>query len=177
MNRDKVSTLKSNIAKSQFEKDLPVLTSKGCRPKYFYNSTPNIAKNAIVIPVITRWNISKPFLSLLDKKIKNTITFDILFIEFNTFCQYIIPQFLLDQLFSENFNGRKYFLLTLLVIFIRNSDLMNYLSILLTYNVPVISLRITELNTGSYFYNNFLSYKTRGNPAVNVFVLFLTKSI
>ena len=38
LNLSKVSTLKSNIANNQFEKDLSVVTSKqsnGCLPKYF----------------------------------------------------------------------------------------------------------------------------------------------
>ena len=138
-NLHKVSTLKSNIAKSQFEKDLPVLISKRCRPKYFYNPNSNIAKVTLVIPVTTKWNIPKLYLSLLDQKLLNTTAFNVLFIESNPSCQYIIQQFLLDQLLGENFNGRKYFLLTLLVIFIRNSDLMNYLNILSTCNVPVIT--------------------------------------
>ena len=176
LNLDKVSTLKSNIRKSQFDKDLPVLTSKGCRPKYFYNTIRNITDATLVIPVITRWKITKPYLSLLDQKLLNTTAFNILFITFNPSCQYIIHQFLLDQLLGENFNDRKYFLLALLVIFIPNSDLVNYLSILSTYNVPVISLTNTKLNTGSYFYNNFLSYKTRANAAGNFLILFMTKA-
>ena len=135
LNLDKVSTLKSNIPKSQFDKDI----------YYTY--------------ILYYYKI-----------------FNILFLKFNPSCQYIIHQFLLDQLLGENFNDRKYFLLALLVIFIPNSDLKNYLSILSTYNVPVISLTNTKLNTGSYFYNNVLSYKTRKNAAVNFLILFMTKA-
>lgn len=126
-----------------------------------YNTKSNITKVTLVLPVITRWNIPKLYLSLFDQKL-NTTAFNILFREFNSSCQYTIQQFLLEHLLGENFNGRKYFLLALLVIFIPNSDLMNYLSILSAYSVPVISLSTTELNTESYFYNNFLPYKTRG---------------
>ena len=176
LNLDKASTLKSNISISQIEKDLPVLTSKGCRPEYLYNPNRTMTKVTFVIPVITRWNIPKPYLLLLDQKFLNTTAFNILFIEFNPSCQYTIHQFLLDQLLGENFNGRKYFLLTLLVFFIPNSDLLNYLSMLSTYNVPVISLSVTELNTGNYFYNNFLPYKTRGKAAANFLILFMTKA-
>ena len=175
-NLDKASTLKLNISKSQFEKDLPVLISKGCRPEYLYNPNSTTAKVTLVIPVITISNIPKPYLSLLNQKFLNTTGFNILFIEFNPSCQYTIHQFLLDQLLGENFNGRKYFLLTLLMIFIPNSDIMNYLSILSTYNVPVISRRTTELNKGSYFYNNFLPYNTRGNAVENFLILFMTKA-
>ena len=176
LNLDKASTLKLNISKSQFEKDLPVLTSKGCRPEYLYNPKSSTAKVTLVIPVITISNIPKPYLSLLDQKFLNTTGFNILFKEFNPSCQYTIHQFLLDQLLGENFNGRKYFLLTLLMIFIPNSDIMNYLSILSTYNVPVISRSTTELNKGSYFYNNFLPYNTRGNAVENFLILFMTKA-
>ena len=176
LNLDKVSTFKSNIAKSQFEKDLFVLTNKGCRPKYFYNPNPNIRKVTLVIPVITKWKIPDPYLSLRDQKLWSTTAFNILFIQFKPSCQYIIQQFLIDQLLGENFNGRKYFLLTILVILIPNSDLMNYLSILSPYNIPVISRSTTELNTESYFYNNFLPYKTRGNVVSNFLFLFMTKA-
>ena len=102
--------------------------------------------------------------------------FNIFFIEYNPSCQYTIHQFLFDQLLGENFSGRKHLLLTLLGIFIPNSDLMNYLSILSTYNVPVISRSTTDLNTESYFYNNFLPYKTRGNAVSNFLVPFRTKA-
>ena len=176
LNLDKVSTFKSNIAKSQLEKDLSVLTSKGCRPKYFYNPNSNFRKVTLVIPVITRSKIPEPYLSLRDQKLLNTTAFNILFIQFKPSCQCIIQQFLIDQLLGENVNGKKYFLLTLLVILIPNSDLMNYLSILSTYNVPVISRSTTELNMESYFYNNFLPYKTRGNAVSNFLFLFMTKA-
>ena len=176
LNLDKASTLKPNISKSQFEKDLPVLTSEGCRPEYLYNPNRTITKVTLVIPVITTSNIPKPYLSLLYQKFLNTTAFNILFIEFNPSCQYTIHQFLLDQLLGENFNGRKYFLLTLLVVFIPNSNLMNYLSILSTYNVPVISRSVTELNAGSYFYKNFLPYKTSGKALGNFLILFMTKA-
>ena len=157
-NLDKVSTLKSNIAKIQFKKDLPVITNKGCRPKYVYNPNNNIRKVTLVIPVITKLKFPKPYLSLLDQKLLNDTVFNILFIKFKPSCQCTIQQFLLDQILGENFNDRKYFLLTLLVIYVPNSDVMNYLSILSTYNVPVISRSTTELNTRSYFYNNFFPY-------------------
>ena len=175
-NLDKVSTLKSNIAKIQFKKDLPVITNKGCRSKYVYNPNTNIRKVTLVIPVITRLKFPKPYLSLLDQKLLNDTVFNILFIKFKPSCQCTIQQFLLDQILGENFNDRKSFLLTLLVIYVPNSDVMNYLSILSAYNVPVISRSTTELNTRSYFYNNFFPYKTRGNALSSFLFLFLIKA-
>ena len=178
LNLDKVSTLKPNIASNQFEKDLSVLTSKRsnrCRPKYFYSPNPSIRKTTLVIPVIIKRKVPHHFFSLLDQKFLNTTLFNILFIQFNPSCQYHIQQVLLDQLLGENFNNRKYFLLTLLIFFVPNSDLINYLSILSTYNVPVISRSNTELNMRRYHYNNFLSYKTREYAVVKFLLLFMTK--
>ena len=119
--------------------------------------------------------MKKFFLSMAgDKKLLNTTAFIILFIKFKPSCQYNIQQLLLDQLPRENFNDRKYFILTLLVIFVHNSDLANYLSILSAYNISVISRSTTKLNTRSYFYNNFLPYNTRGNAVSNFLFLFMT---
>ena len=132
LNLNEVSTLKLNTANNQFEKDLSVLTSKRsnrCRPKYFYNPNPSIRKITLVIPVIMKSKFPEHFLLLLDQKFLNTTLFNIVLIKFNPSCQYLIQQFLLDQLFGENFNDRKYFLLTLLVFYVPNSDLINYLCI------------------------------------------------
>ena len=132
LNLNKVSTLKRNTASNQFENDLSVLTSNWsnrCRPEYFYNPNPGIRKTTLVIPVIMKGEFPEHFLSLLDQKFLNTTLFNILLIKFNPSCQYLIQQFLLDQLLGENFNDRKYFLLTLLVFYVPNSDLINYLSI------------------------------------------------
>ena len=178
LNLDKVSTLKPNIANNQYEKDLSVLTCKRsnrCRPKYFYSPNPSIRKTTLVIPVIIKRKVPHHFFSLLDQKFLNTTLFNILFIQFNPSCQYHIQQFLLDQLLGENFNNRKYFLLILLIFFVPNSDLINYLSILSTYNVPIISRSNTELNMRRYHYNNFLSYKTREYTVVKFLLLFVTK--
>ena len=124
-----VSILKPNISNNQFEKDLSVLTSKrsnGCRPKYFYNPNLSIRKTTLVIPVIIKRKVPVHISSLIDQKFLNITFFNILLTKFNLSCQYIIQQFLLDQLLGENFNNRKYFLLTLSVHYIPNSDLINY---------------------------------------------------
>ena len=119
--------------------------------------------------------VSEHFLSILDQNFLNTTLFNILFIKFNPSCQHLIQQFLLDQLLGENFINTKYFLLTLLVFHIPNLALINYLSTLSTYNVPVTSRSNTELNMRRCHYNNFLSYKTRENVLVKFLFLFMTK--
>ena len=178
LNLNKVSTLKANTASNQFEKDLSVLSSNSnnrCRPKYFYNPNPGIRKTTLVIPVIMKSKFPEHFLSLLDQEFLNTTLFNILLITFNPSCQHLIQQFLLGQLLGENCNVRKYFLLTLLVFYVPNSDLNNYMSILSNYNVSVISRSNTELNMRYYHYNNFLSYKTMEYALVKFLFLFMTK--
>ena len=119
--------------------------------------------------------VSEHFLSILDQNFLNTTLFNILFIKFNPSCQHLIEEYLLDQLFRENFINTKYFLPTLLVFHVPNSALINYLSILSNYNVPVISRSNTELHMRRYHYNNFLSYKTREYALVQFLFLFMTK--
>ena len=119
LNLDKINTLKLNTVNNQMEKDLSVLTSKRsnrCRPKHFYNSNSSIRKTTLAIPVIIKRKVPEEFFSLLDNKFLNTTLFNILFIKFNPSCQYLVEQFLLDQLLEKNFNNRKYFLLTLLIL-------------------------------------------------------------
>ena len=119
--------------------------------------------------------VSEHFLSILDQNFLNTTLFNILFIKFNPSCQHLIEEYLLDQLLRENFINTKYFLPTLLVFHVPNSALINYLSILSNYNVPVISRSNTELHMRRYHYNNFLSYKTREYALVQFLFLFMTK--
>ena len=61
------------------------------------------------------------------------------------------------------------------MFYVPNSDLIHYLSILSTYDVPVISRSNTELNMGRYHHNNFLSYKTLEYALVKFLFLFMTK--
>ena len=133
LNLNEVSTLKPNTANNQFEKDLSFLTSKRsnrCRPKYFYSPNPSIRKTTLAIPVIMKSKFPEPFLLLPDQKYLNTTLFNNVLIKFNPSCQYLIQQFLLDQLLGKNFNDRKYFLLTLLEFYVPNLDLIHYLSVL-----------------------------------------------